>query len=311
MLRGLRYSWGVQMEIRPVELGILRDEVLGYTRRAGREHFVAYLSKSRHNEGIAGARFRNLADRLAADEAQRLQDAELFFVAKPMILLANQAAATLPDFVVAPEDVPTINGFAYLDEPIADFVNEGGHRVRVVAVSWGPATTFSDSWSHGAVQVSWYYDTAVAHEGRDLSGVGSRLVLLSSSAFPFNESRQSQDENGDPFTAELALKALWLLMMQPVVSMNDAHYDRASARRYARQRMEPPRVRVITLRRMAGTGDGGSDRDYHHQWIVRGHWRQQWYPARQVHRPVWIAPHIKGPEGAPLLGGEKVYALRR
>jgi len=24
---------------------------------------------------------------------------------------------------------------------------------------------------------------------------------------------------------------------------------------------------------------------------------------------VWIAPYVKGPEGAPLLGGEKVYAV--
>jgi hypothetical protein len=69
---------------------------------------------------------------------------------------------------------------------------------------------------------------------------------------------------------------------------------------------------VIELRRpKTSSGPGDGDREYHHQWIVRGHWRQQWHPKRQVHRPVWIAPHIKGPEGAPLIGGEKVYALKR
>jgi hypothetical protein len=101
-------------------------------------------------------------------------------------------------------------------------------------------------------------------------------------------------------------------MAQTVVSVEDAQYDRAAKRRFQRQGCEPPRVRVITLRRLAGSAASHeSDREYHHQWIVRGHWRQQWFPARQVHRPVWIAPHIKGPEGAPLLGGEKVYAWRR
>jgi hypothetical protein len=44
---------------------------------------------------------------------------------------------------------------------------------------------------------------------------------------------------------------------------------------------------------------------------VRGHWRQQWYPSIQDHRPVWIAPHRKGPEDAPMLGGEKVYQWSR
>jgi hypothetical protein len=75
------------------------------------------------------------------------------------------------------------------------------------------------------------------------------------------------------------------------------------------QRLDDRPVRVINLRRRAAsTIAGQSDREYHHQWIVRGHWRDQWYASRGVHRPVWIAPHVKGPEGAPMLGGEKVHA---
>lgn len=39
--------------------------------------------------------------------------------------------------------------------------------------------------------------------------------------------------------------------------------------------------------------------DWEYRWIVRGHWRRQWFPARQTHAPVWIHPHIKGPENKP------------
>jgi len=107
------------------------------------------------------------------------------------------------------------------------------------------------------------------------------------------------------------LKTTWLLMGQTLASDEVAKYDRAARRRIERRGQEPPPVRVISLRRHASTPGDGDGREYQHQWIVKGHWRQQWYPSRGVHRPVWIAPHIKGPEGAPLLGGEKVYAWTR
>lgn len=103
----------------------------------------------------------------------------------------------------------------------------------------------------------------------------------------------------------------WLLMQQSLARITEAEPDRAARKRLRRIGQEPKPVRVIELRRPAHSGSGDGSREFHHQWIVRGHWRQQWYPARQVHRPVWIAPHIKGPEGAPLIGGEKVYAWKR
>lgn len=61
-------------------------------------------------------------------------------------------------------------------------------------------------------------------------------------------------------------------------------------------------------RRCAGRG---ATREYRHRWIVRGHWRNQYYPSRNDHRPIWIDPHLAGPEDKPLLGGERVNVLRR
>ena len=47
-----------------------------------------------------------------------------------------------------------------------------------------------------------------------------------------------------------------------------------------------------------------------HRWVVRGHWRNQpWGPGRELRRPVYILPHIKGPDGAPLIGGERVTTV--
>lgn len=44
---------------------------------------------------------------------------------------------------------------------------------------------------------------------------------------------------------------------------------------------------------------------------ARGHWRQQPYgPARAYRRPVWIHPHVRGPEEAPWATGTTVSRLR-
>lgn len=103
----------------------------------------------------------------------------------------------------------------------------------------------------------------------------------------------------------------YLLRQKHVVDTTVLTPDRPTRRRAAREGREAPDVRVLSLRGVgSGGGSGDGSREYLHQWIVRGHWRRQWYPSIQQHRPRWIAPHVKGPDGAPLLGGEKVYATK-
>lgn len=106
-------------------------------------------------------------------------------------------------------------------------------------------------------------------------------------------------------------RALCYLLRQRVAEESIAMPDRAARRRMKREGKEPSPVRVISIRAgsASGGGTGESGRDYVHRWIVRGHWRRQWYRSIQAHRPVWITPYVKGPEGAPLLGGEKVYTV--
>lgn len=64
-------------------------------------------------------------------------------------------------------------------------------------------------------------------------------------------------------------------------------------------------VGVILLRRAerlyeAGEHPGEAEAEWSCQWWVSGHWRRQWYPSTKTHKPVWIAPYIKGPPDKPL-----------
>jgi hypothetical protein len=95
--------------------------------------------------------------------------------------------------------------------------------------------------------------------------------------------------------------ATWLLMGQTIARSEDLTAPRAARRRMARDTPDAdPGVRYIDLRRARTEPSDRSEttastREYRHRWVVRGHWRNQWYASRNDHRPIWIDPHLAGP----------------
>lgn len=67
-------------------------------------------------------------------------------------------------------------------------------------------------------------------------------------------------------------------------------------------------LRAVASETRRETGEP-TEVDWKHRWTVRGHNRAQWYPSEQAHHVIYIAPYVKGPEGAPLL--EHVYHVKR
>jgi hypothetical protein len=81
--------------------------------------------------------------------------------------------------------------------------------------------------------------------------------------------------------------------------------DRPARRRFARQGVDHvPLLRVVELRQrdaaVRPVGGDGHGVAWSCRWFVRGHWRRQFFPAAGVNRPLWISPHLKGPESKPL-----------
>ncbi|WP_342314652.1 hypothetical protein LIX17_25740 (plasmid) [Mycobacterium avium subsp. hominissuis] len=56
--------------------------------------------------------------------------------------------------------------------------------------------------------------------------------------------------------------------------------------------------------------EDGSSRSYSHRWVVRGHWRRQWYPSLNRHVPIWITDYIAGPADLPIEHRDKVLIAR-
>ena len=108
--------------------------------------------------------------------------------------------------------------------------------------------------------------------------------------------------------------AFWRIQAQPLAATARPPLDRAAARRAARASVVHG-TRIVMLRRLHATEpDAGATGEarwhYTVRFVVRGHWRHLRDRDGTPYR-IWIHAHIKGPDGAPLLGGEKVAILAR
>lgn len=90
--------------------------------------------------------------------------------------------------------------------------------------------------------------------------------------------------------------------------------SRPTRRRLASsERTQPAEVNVVKLRTLVSHSNNGEEEevDWQCRWIVRGHWRDQWYPSLGKHQPIFIASYIKGPEDKPLKDPKRLFAVVR
>jgi hypothetical protein len=112
--------------------------------------------------------------------------------------------------------------------------------------------------------------------------------------------------------ATAILYAFWRIQAQPITIAAKPPLDRAARRRATRASLVHD-TRVVMLRRtspITEPSDGEAKWHYRVRFIVKGHWRRLHDKDGQPYR-IWINAHIKGPDGAPLLHGEKVAVLAR
>ncbi|MEU1787142.1 hypothetical protein ABZ553_14955 [Streptomyces sparsogenes] len=297
------------MSVRPIDLPELRAELVQQLASPALLWFFEGRARGAIYTGWDPVAVRDL-------ELKSLRDADLFFIAQPMADLALESAKSLPRFRLAPEDLPSKRGFAYLGSGAFQAVDSVQPAAAVHWAEHGQEVIFS-LYADTALMVRSLLatggctpDQAEAH--RRLVGKLSPMAFEARIPYGLTDDEVVDGAVGDDDLLIRAFRSAWLLMQQPLAEASDVEPDRATTKRLRRAGHEPRPVRVIQLRRPKDAGEpGDGSRDYHHQWIVRGHWRNHWHPKRQVHRPVWIAPHVKGPEGAPMIGGEKVYEWKR
>ncbi|WP_274911371.1 hypothetical protein [Streptomyces sp. WZ-12] len=261
---------------------------------------------------------------LAHRAAMGLRAAEMYYVAADLTELAVAAGRKLPAYRLHHHELPAECGLLVWEVPCSVY-EVGPLRVPVRAVSWSPHGPGTEviHWGLTDERVSEQErlsDTPANHLRAQLPA----LERIASSFLPYGRlphwlaATEWEDSRGHQWHAgvERTLMATWLLMGQTLTRESPAQAPRSALRRIRRHDpTTPTSIRYVQLRH--ATSDPQPPpvpdrrRNYHHRWLVRGHWRNQWLPSRQGHRPVWVSPHVRGPLGAPLLGGERVNVLRR
>jgi len=125
---------------------------------------------------------------------------------------------------------------------------------------------------------------------------------------------QLEAENpGVTTETDLKLFAAMLTFLQQKIMMPVRQSPTRAMRRQAeREKRSIPPINVIKLRHHVYKKTGEqSDVEWAWQWVVRGHWRDQWYPSIKRHQPIWISPYMKGPEDKPVKETERMFAVIR
>ena len=121
---------------------------------------------------------------------------------------------------------------------------------------------------------------------------------------------------GDPMPARLAAcVAMQQFLNLPFVAQESEQANHSTRKLAKRRGHKPPQaVRVVTLRRSEHSHSiSENTREYTCQWMVSGHWRRLHEPRKSDGtRIVYVRPHIKGPDHAPLKAPTKtVYVAKR
>ena len=265
------------------------------------------------------------ADRELGEDAAHalfaLPTAQLWWVESEACALVAEAAPTLPgDVPLDMQSLPTPCGLAVFAEDIPGTdsdPNVPGKVIWVSAVMWTPSILPPVLGVKREGLSLFLFSrfpmdergTLMAYVGRTdwVNGwrIEQPIVDNPHGMVPTTLASMAEDRR--------LVQSLWTLANTPVVTHVFDHYPPRFIRRRAEREGTNPIVRVMTMRGPSGNstlvGSPGTT-EWKHQWIVRPHWVWQPYgKGRTQRRLILRGPYRKGPEDAPLLGGERVWRV--
>lgn len=317
----------------------------------GARHYVEIVASSMYvseaktgDEEVSVKSLDGVGVPIAANLASLVKGAHTFHVQAEMTDLIMAASLGLDDEMPwRRELLPTEVGFVYLDKPII-MQDVRGNDMKIHAVVWGPASTNAgpstaiyfmndiedpDDVVLGNAKANKFTQEQMRACGRlqvvHIMFVAGHQPIGPPKVLPNDD--KAQDLMAEGVIAVPAdngfrqFVAYLRLLSQTLVQLASAEVDR-HARKRATRRGLPGLVTTVKLRRIEYVGgEGHSNVEWQHRWIVRGHWRRQ--PCGPDHplaenngqgghvAIIWINPYIKGPEDKPLHLSNKVYDLAR
>lgn len=280
-----------------------------------------------------------------------LEIAEPYYVSQQIARMLEDSRHTLPpETTLVDSDFPSLAGFIWIDEPKGwklRTLSPVGEAYAVKGFLWGHSP---EGTMHGHTTVIpvgytdysglglslladqvWTDGDTVGHNKRDQKSRAEMIAKYGKECnynykyikhgkptekdVAIGDANNIFDEQGLEMRAMFA--TLIHFMSQRVTRVSRNGVPRELRRRlpdaYNRKHADPY-INVVELRAVDYEREDkpeGEGRDWSTRWIVRGHWRKQWYSSEQRHKPKWIEPYIKGPEGLPVKGASKLFVVKR
>lgn len=279
-------------------------------------------------------RFATVAQHAHADS---LAEATLFLADSAMVDLIDTSAPSMPDQELQATDIISPFGFCYF----ADLLPDRSGTLPLIpirAFSWAhldPGHPLAgEDVEHPYVLLTFYVpvrETLIARKmiGPNDEAPANAPSLIANSTVMWRYDSLIGEVFGHvppsaaftPGFYQRVAAAFWTLTQQPGITStsHEAPGQPTDQRRARRSGITNPTapVSVVTLHRPPvpdGSGStpiaGEQGRKMTVRSATRGHWRRQWYPSVESHRHIWIDPFWRGPQGAPVQGGERVFLAR-
>lgn len=294
--------------VRPKDMPEVRDRLFKDTdeQTAPMKYWLRRVGRGEFADRLEGGEPRDEADR-------RPQDFALWHVSEEMARVAASAAPGV-DLTEAALHCPDRGGVMHIPRglflPPRGFGGAWGIReVFVDAVVWRRRADGTIGLSLYDLRPTAFGTWSELSWGADFVYSGDLEPLIGPSRLNLSSEAEEMLDGVRRFVA-----ATWLLAQEPTVATVTPKVVPGAKIKGQRRRQAPSEVKVVELRTMKHqtVTHSSSGRQYTHRWIVRGHWRDQpCGPGLKQRRRTWVPAYTKGPDDAPLLEKETVFAWRR
>ena len=255
------------------------------------------------------------ASRLVGACTSQLQTCDPFYVNEELTQLIGFAAThkSFKPEPLIPSDLIVPNGFAYFDAPLM-LLSARGTELPFRALEWCRGREHDpqgDSWCLIALYQD-HRDPNPNLDGAEEIG-GSHLRLAYTTVLRFGQDTAAYRGDTTVFDMFAHIKVFFRMCQQTIAVPRFERVSRPVWKRAVKRWKPIKEVVVFTLRRAKPPRYEGPEREVHwsHRWFVGAHWRNQYYPSEKVHRQIWVAPYLKGPDDKPIIYKRRAFELVR
>ncbi len=275
---------------------------------ASNSEAVEISNEEKGNEGIGGG---HLGPRDAKNEMiGMLTSCEPYFMSKELCEILMLSAATLPP-TVRPVDINIPPGFGYLFFEKSLKFMQSEKSAGFKAMAWANI----DTEEHRGEIYFMFFHEDINHPllprlAFDYTWPELEEVKVPDELFD-GIGENDYDDKGNPIMSPGASQRLrrialsvFLLINEKIAMSEILKPARAQRRQILRKNPDANiSINVIHLRRTETRPSKNDEPGYvawKNRWLVRPHWRNQFYPSLNIHMPKLISAYVKGPENKPL-----------